>query len=134
MADVLGTLILLTVPNFNPVVVERIQMQVAGCGVIDDGCCMPPPLKIVISPTVVTLRLEDAQLLRFGLSFDRRERPVLWPLEAELARVRRSFPDLTTVQLEVDDDVELGLLIAVADLCIGAGYPNVIAAPDSSSP
>lgn len=129
LADLLGTLVLLAVPGFNPVVVEGLQLQVAGCGLADE--CHPVLLKLAVSPTDITLRLDEVPLLEFRLAFDRHERPELWQLEAALAQVREAHPEMTTVQLELDDDVELALLIAVADLCIGAGYPNILAAPDS---
>ncbi len=87
-----------------------------------------------LTPTVATLRLDEAPLLRFGLSFDGRHRPDLWPLRQELARVRQSFPDMTTVELHVDDEVELELMIPVVDLFIGAGFPNVFVAPYVAEP
>lgn len=133
MGDLLGLLIMATLPSSLPLAsVQRLQVQVAGCGLADEECCLPIPLKLGLTPTAATLRLEEAPLLRFGLSFDERDRPDLWPLRQELARVRQAFPDMETVQLEVDDDVELELLIPVVDLFVGAGFPNVVVGPDSS--
>lgn len=132
LADVLGAVILMTVPSFEPVVVQRIELQVAGCGVSDERHQPVEDwhdirLKIGVSPTHITVRLDGVTLTKFRGT-------ELWRLAAQLARVRQAFPRMTTVQLEIDDDVELGLLIAVADLCVGAGYPNVIAAPDAAEP
>ncbi|MDP3499031.1 MAG: hypothetical protein Q8S33_01810 [Myxococcales bacterium] len=127
LADLLGVLVMATLPSFSPAVAQGVEMAVAG------GCHQakaeyrPVELKVGLGPRRVTVRLHDTPLARFGLRFDARGRPDLKPLAAEFARVRQAFPELSTVQLEVDDDVELELLIAVADLCIGAGLPSVIA-------
>lgn len=128
----LGTLILMTVPSFNPGVAQGLQMTVAGCGVIDDGSCMPPPLKIGIAPGLVTVRFESSVLVAFEPRFDTRGRAQLEPLRMALAQVHENAPELHSLLLEVDDDADVALLIATADLCIGAGYPNLVAAPDSA--
>ncbi len=130
LGDLLGVLIMATLPTFSPAVVQRLQMGVAGCGLAQ--LCHPVELKVGLNPRRVTVRLHEEPLVRFGLSFDARGRPDLKPLADEFARVRQSFPELTTVQLEVDDDVELDLLIAVADLCVGAGLPSVLVGYDTS--
>ena len=129
MADLLGVLVMVMLPGFPPPGVERLQLAVAGCGYAQ--ACHPVELKVGLRPGRVTVRLHDAPLVWFGLHFDARGRPDLKPLAAEFARVRQSFPALTTVQLEVADDVELDLLIAVADLCIGAGLPSIHVGADT---
>lgn len=131
LADVLGALILMTVPSFDPVGARQLQMHVAGCGVIDDGCCMPPPLRVRIAPRLVTVRFGQTTLLAFEPAFDTRGRVQLEPLAATLVRVHENVPDLHSLLLELDDDVDVGLMVAVADRCIGAGYPNLTATPDS---
>jgi hypothetical protein len=105
-------------------------MSLARCAI--ENSCRPIPVKLGLTPTRLTLRLEESPLLRFFLSFDARGRPDLWPLEAELARVRDAFPELTMIQLDVDDEVELKLLLTVVDFCVGAGFPTVIVAPDAA--
>lgn len=130
LGDLLGVLVMVTLPTFQLPIVQRIQLAVPGCGCAQ--VCHPAELKVGLNPRRVTVRLHEAPLLRFGLRFDSRGRPDLKPLAEELARVRQTFPELTTVQLQVADDVELDLLIAVADLCIGAGLPSVIAGYETS--
>lgn len=120
-------------PGFPPASIQGLHLQGSGCGAV---CEDPHPieLKLGFSPTVVALRLEDAPLVRFGLTFDRRHRPDLWPLRQELARVRQAFPELKSIELQVDDDVQVELLVAVADVCIGAGFPKVVVGPAAGDP
>lgn len=127
LGDLLGVLIMVTLPSLSLREVQGLEMAVAGCGRAQ--ACRSVALKVGLTPERVTVRLSETQVLRFALRFDRRGRPDLSPLAEEFARVRQAFPDLSTVQLEVHDDVELGLLIAVADLCIGAGLPSLIVRP-----
>lgn len=121
---------MVTLPGFPPPGVQRLQLAVAG------GCRQqeyrPIELSVGLRPGRVTVRLHQEPIVRFGLHFDARGRPDLRPLAAEFARVRQSFPELTTVQLEVADDVELDLLIAVADLFIGAGLPSIYVGADTA--
>lgn len=125
LGDLLGVFLMVLLPGFPPASIQGLQVRAAGCGAVCEDC-RPVALKLGFSPTVMALRLEEAPLVRFGLTFDRRHRPDLWPLREELARVRQAFPELTTIELHVDDAVEVDLLVAVADLCIGAGFPNVV--------
>lgn len=117
------------VPSFAPLSAQQLQLWVAGCGVIDDGSCLSPPLKVHLAPRTVTVRLEQTTVLVFEPTFDTRGRPQLEPLAGALAQVHDDFPGLHSLLLELDDDVDLGLMIAVADLSIGAGYPNLVASP-----
>lgn len=130
LGDLLGTLILLTLPSSTAPVVQRIEMGTTGCGAVDErcGCCMSP-LTVAIAPRRLTLRLAQAQLLEFEPTFDAGGKAGLEPLKTALVDVHQQFPDLSSLLLEVDDDVELGLVIAVADLGIGAGLPSLTATP-----
>jgi hypothetical protein len=132
--DLLGVLILVTLPSFSPVVVQRLQMGVAGCGLAAECCRETLAPQLEVTPGFVTLRFENMDLLNFAVTTDKRHRPELGPLNDELARLKQGFPDMATIVIEVDDDVPLELLIPIADLCIGAGFPSVMVGPDARSP
>ena len=128
LADLLGVFVMVLLPGFPPASIQGLQVRGAGCGAVCEDC-RPIALKLGFSSTVMALRLEEEPLVQFGLSFDRHHRPDLWPLREALERVRQAFPEMATIELHVDDEVEVDLLVAVADLCIGAGFPTVVVGP-----